>query len=92
MEGMGFSYHSSQRDLRDDGEHRKMGENVITEIKARHGEKVLQLTVTSIITEGIKAMLAEDPQSPIGKAVDACLKDIIAQDWNDIRAIIKRSL
>ncbi len=65
---------------------------MITEIRARHGEKVLQLTVTSIITEGINSMLAEDPQSPIGKAVQACLKEIIAQEWNDIRAIIKKTL
>lgn len=65
---------------------------MITDLKYKHGEKVLQLTVTSIISEGIKTMLDQDPQSPIGQAVRACLDDIIAHEWNEIRAIIKRTL
>lgn len=62
------------------------------EIKAKHGEKVLAMTVNEIVIRGIKAMEAIDAKSPSALAVKSCYEDIRSCEWQDIRAIIKRNL
>lgn len=62
------------------------------EIKAKHGEKVLEMTVTEIVIQGIKSIEDLEVRSPASQAVKNCFEDIRSCEWQDIRAIIKRNL
>lgn len=64
-----------------------------TELKTKHGERFLSLISTDIVMEGIKALKKmPKEQSPLAEALRAAFDDINAGSWDEIRAVIKRSL
>lgn len=67
----------------------------ITELKEKHSERLVNLTVTEIVLGGLARIREKDPAaegSPLGIEVRKCFDDIDNSTWDDIRAIIKRSL
>lgn len=67
----------------------------ITELKEKHGERLINLTVTEIVLGGMSAIRKKDPTaegSPLGVEVRKCFDDIDNSTWDEIRAIIKRTL
>ena len=67
----------------------------ITELKQKHNERIIGLVVTEIVIAGMKA-LKEDgiksPDNPLVESCKRCFDDINDSSWDDIRAVIKRSL
>lgn len=66
----------------------------ITELKAKHGERVVNLVVSDIVIAGLGRIASEPSvrQDPLAESCRECFTDINASGWDDIRAIIKRSL
>lgn len=70
----------------------------ITELKALHGERVVNLVVSDIVMSGLGKLMDSVKSGKIGKdnplnaAWVDCLTNINNSKWDDIRAIIKRSL
>lgn len=68
----------------------------ITELKQKHNERIINLVVTDIVVAGLKALIEDDdiksPDNPLVESWKKCFDDINDSSWNDIRAIIKRSL
>lgn len=62
------------------------------QLKEKHSDRIVIMTVTELITAGIKAMNETDFKGPTGAAIESCFRDIISGSWNEIRNIIKRSL
>lgn len=64
-----------------------------TELKAKHGERFLGLVATEIVIQGMRA-LKEEPreETALAIALRAAFDDINAGSWDEIRAVIKRSL
>lgn len=63
------------------------------DFKSRYGERVLTLAASEIVKAGVEAVKARGES---GRAMDitiaALAAEIDAQEWNDVRALIKRSL
>lgn len=67
----------------------------ITELKQKHNERIIDLVVTDIVIAGLKALKEDDVKSkdnPLVESWKACFDDINGSSWDDIRAVIKRSL
>lgn len=67
----------------------------ITELKEKHSERLVNLTVTEIVLGGLARIREKDRAaegSPLGIEVRKCFDDIDNSTWDEIRAIIKRSL
>ena len=66
----------------------------ITELKAKYGERIVEVTVTDIVIAGISWIATEDGDytTPLASEIRRCFDDINASKWNDIRSIVKRSL
>lgn len=62
------------------------------DIKTKCGERILNLTINEWVVQGMNSMKKLRPCDPLGRAVKNCFEDITAQDWQTIRAIIKRNL
>lgn len=65
-----------------------------TELKEKHGERILNLVVTDIVMQGLIRVreTPRDDKSPLGAVISSCFEDIDAGTWDEIRAAIKRSL
>ena len=65
-----------------------------TELKAKHGERILNLVVTDIVMQGLIRIREHrrDTESPLGAVINSCFEDIDNGTWDEIRAAIKRSL
>ena len=66
----------------------------ITELKSKHGERIISLVVSDIVVAGL-SRIANEPsprQDQLAESCRACFNDINASGWDDIRAIVKRSL
>lgn len=67
----------------------------VTELKLKHNERILNLVVTDIVVAGLKSLKEDDVKSPDNPLVESwkrCFDDINDSSWDDIRAVIKRSL
>ena len=67
----------------------------ITELKEKYGERLVNLTVTEIVLGGMSQIRQKDPEaegSPLGVEVRKCFDEIDNSTWDEIRAIIKRTL
>lgn len=70
----------------------------ITELKALHGERIVNLVVSDIVMSGLGKLMDSaksgkiSDDNPLNAAWIACLKNINESKWDDIRSIIKRSL
>lgn len=68
----------------------------ITELKQKHNERIIGLVVTDIVIAGLKALKEDDiiksSDNPFVENWKKCFDDINDSSWDDIRAIIKRSL
>ena len=70
----------------------------ITELKALHGERVINLVVSDIVVSGLAKLMDSvkqgkiDKDNPLNAAWVDCLANINGSKWDDIRSIIKRSL
>ncbi len=67
----------------------------ITELKEKYSERLVSIVVTEIVVGGMARIREKDPAvegSPLGVEVRKCFDDIDNSKWDDIRAIIKRSL
>ena len=63
------------------------------ELREKYGERMLSMCATDIVIQGIKYMLEHyDDRSALGRDLKACMKDINAGSWDEIRAVIKRTL
>ena len=63
------------------------------DIKAKYGERMLAMAVTDIVLAGLKALPAQlDERSVIGQDMKKLIEDINGGSWDEIRAVIKRSL
>ena len=51
------------------------------------------MCATDIVIQGIKYMIEHyDDRSALGRDLKACMEDINAGSWDEIRAVIKRTL
>lgn len=67
----------------------------VTELKLKHNERIINLVVTDIVIAGMKALKEDDiksPDNPLVESCKRCFDDINDSSWDDIRAVIKRSL
>ena len=67
----------------------------VTELKLKHNERIIGLVVTDIVIAGLKALKEDDVKSldnPLVESWKRCFDDINDSSWDDIRAVIKRSL
>lgn len=69
----------------------------ITELKQKHNERIINRVVTDIVMAGLtKLKIDEEVNSPddnpLVESAKRCFDDINDSSWDDIRAIIKRSL
>ena len=66
----------------------------ITELKQKHPERIIGMTVTYIVIAGLSRIASEegDYTTPLTADVRRCFDDINGSSWDDIRSIIKRSL
>lgn len=67
---------------------------MLTELKEKHTERIICQTVTDIVVAGLSRIAAQDGDytTPLAADVRRCFDDINNSSWDDIRAIIKRSL
>lgn len=64
-----------------------------TDFKDKYGDRVVSLAVSEIVREGLEAVAAKgDSGRPMEITIAAVASDLMKQDWNDVRAVIKRSL
>ena len=65
----------------------------LNDLKMKYGDRVLELTATEIVKNGLEAVKKNDQS---GRAIEitvaAVASEIDALAWNDVRAIIKRCL
>lgn len=68
----------------------------VTELKQKHNERIIGLVVTDIVIAGLKALKTDEEviskDNPLVESWKACFDDINDSSWDDIRAVIKRSL
>ena len=66
----------------------------ITELRAKYNERLLQMVAAEIVIAGLGRIASEEarPGSPLAEDMRRCFTDINNSSWDDIRAIIKRSL
>lgn len=65
----------------------------ITELKQKHNERIVTIAVTEIVLAGLARIASQETDiSPLAIDVRKCFDDINNSSWDDIRAIIKRSL
>lgn len=66
----------------------------ITELKQKHSERIICQAVTDIVIAGLSKIAALDGDyvTPLAADIRRCFDDINNSSWEDIRAIIKRSL
>lgn len=67
----------------------------ITELKQKHNVRIIDLVVTDIVLAGLRSLKESDIKSadnPLVESWKKCFDDIGGSSWDDIRAIIKRSL
>ena len=68
----------------------------ITELKQKHNERIINLVVTDIVIAGLTQLKndgeVKSPDNPLVESWKKCFDDINDSSWDDIRAIIKRSL
>lgn len=67
----------------------------ITELKEKYNERLISIVVTEIVIGGMAKLRDKYPAaegSPLGIDVRKCFDDMDNSTWDDIRAIIKRSL
>lgn len=68
----------------------------ITELKQKHNERILNLVVTDIVIAGLSKLKTDEEiiskDNPLVESWKACFDDINGSSWDDIRAVIKRSL
>lgn len=66
----------------------------ITDLKAKYNERLIQMAAAEIVIAGLGRIASEDarPGSPLAEDMRKCFDDINNSSWDDIRAIIKRSL
>ena len=63
------------------------------ELREKYGERMLSMCATDIVIQGIKFMKEHyDDRSALGRDLKACMEDIDAGSWDEIRAVIKRTL
>lgn len=63
------------------------------ELREKYGERMLSMCATDIVIQGIKFMKEHyDDRSALGRDRKACMEDIDAGSWDEIRAVIKRTL
>ena len=63
------------------------------ELRDKYGERMLSMCATDIVIQGIKFMKEHyDDRSALGRDLKACMEDIDAGSWDEIRAVIKRTL
>lgn len=61
--------------------------------KDKFGDRVVSLAVAEIVREGLEAVIAKSETGrPMEITIAAVASDLTKQEWNDVRAIIKRSL
>lgn len=64
-----------------------------TDFKDKYGDRVVSLAVSEIVREGLEAVIAKgDTGRPMEITIAAVASDLMKQEWNDVRAVIKRSL
>lgn len=68
----------------------------ITELKQKHSERIINRVVTDIVMAGLSKLKTDEevnsPDNPLVESAKRCIDDINDSSWDDIRAIIKRSL
>lgn len=68
----------------------------ITELKQKHNERIINLVVTDIVIAGLTKLKTDEevnsPDNPLVESWKRCFDDINGSSWDDIRAVIKRSL
>ena len=65
----------------------------IIELKKKHGERMLSMAATEIVIQGlIYCRQHEEDHTPLGAQMASCMEDINSGSWDEIRAVIKRSL
>ena len=63
------------------------------DFKEKFGDRVVSLAVAEIVREGLEAVIAKSETGrPMEITIAAVASDLIKQEWNDVRAVIKRSL
>ena len=61
--------------------------------KDKYGDRVVSLAVAEIVREGLEAVIAKSETGrPMEITIAAVASDLTKQEWNDVRAVIKRSL
>jgi hypothetical protein len=64
-----------------------------TDLKEKHSERILGLVVTDIVLQGLSAVReGKQESSALAEACRAAFEDIDAGSWDEIRAVIKRTL
>ena len=71
----------------------------ITELRSKYNDRIITLVVTDIVNTGLNKLVSdartildkEDPNA-LEKDWASCLLDISGSNWDDVRAVIKRSL
>ena len=65
----------------------------LAEFKEKYGERVLTLVATEIVKSGLDVVKEEGITGrPMEVTIAVVAEDLIKADWNDVRAVIKRSL
>lgn len=66
----------------------------IMELKQKYNEQIIERAATEIVVAGLSRISAEGGEhaTPLAAEIHRCFEDINNSSWNDIRAIIKRSL
>lgn len=63
------------------------------EFKDKYGDRVVSLAVSELVREGLEAVAAKgDTGRPMEITIAAVASDLMKSEWNDVRAVIKRSL
>ena len=71
----------------------------ITELRSKYNDRIITRVVTDIVNTGLNKLTTEarmilDKEDPNALEKDwaNCLLDISGSNWDDVRAVIKRSL
>jgi hypothetical protein len=63
------------------------------EIREKYGERMLSMVATDIVLQGLRSLQERyDDRSALGREMKACIEDINSGSWDEIRAVIKRTL